>query len=442
MTVKDNDGETPLHNAARSGHVSIVSALIAAGADVDVKGNRNFTPLHYAAQYGHVSVVVALLASGAVVDARNIWSATPLLYAANVSIVSALLAGGADVNAKNNIGRTPLHYAAEYGHVSIVLALIAGGADVNVKGNSDGYTPLRLAVNNGRVSVYPPLLAAGGHWGTACADGNAVNPAGPTPPCVAAAACEAPSVRSAVTNLCDCPAPNYGADGAAAPGHCHDEHALHAAAGAGGLDSFTHLITVHMADVNATTSAGETPLHNAARNGHVSIVATLLAAGAGVNAKENRKQRQHAAAHRRGQSQRHPAPLPLSVGCFHADSGGGALGDGLRGWKCCLSGRALAVLRGGCGLRCAVGSERGDEPLRLSGPECRQGRGERAGGLRRAQRGILRGADAAAVLFGGGFGLRLVWLRGVDAARSFTRRRIRLASRLWNASRRWFCMRM
>ena len=140
---------------------------------------------------------------------------------------------------------------------------------------------------NGHPSVYPPLLAAGGHWGTVCADGNAVNPAGPTPPCVAAAACEAPSVRSVVTNLCDCPAPNYGADGEAAPGHCHDEHALHAAAGAGGLDSFTHLITVHMAAVNATTSAGETPLHNAARNGHVSIVATLLALGAGVNAKEN-----------------------------------------------------------------------------------------------------------------------------------------------------------
>ena len=133
------------------------------------------------------------------------------------------------------------------------------------------------------VSVYPVLIAAGGHWGTVCADGSAVNPAGPSPPCVAAAECALPSVRNAGTNLCDCPAPNIGAAGADAPGDCHGENALHIAAEAGDLVSVIYLITAHMADVNATTSAGEPPLHAAARNGHVSVIATLLAAGADVN---------------------------------------------------------------------------------------------------------------------------------------------------------------
>ena len=38
--------------------------------------------------------------------------------------------------------------------------------------------------------------------------------------CVAVAECDAPAVLNAGTNLCDCPAPNVGADGAAAPGDC------------------------------------------------------------------------------------------------------------------------------------------------------------------------------------------------------------------------------
>ena len=38
--------------------------------------------------------------------------------------------------------------------------------------------------------------------------------------CVAVAACVAPAVLNAGTNRCDCPAPNIGTDGAAAPGDC------------------------------------------------------------------------------------------------------------------------------------------------------------------------------------------------------------------------------
>ena len=38
--------------------------------------------------------------------------------------------------------------------------------------------------------------------------------------CVAVAACDAPAVLNAGTNRCDCPAPNVGTDGAAAPGDC------------------------------------------------------------------------------------------------------------------------------------------------------------------------------------------------------------------------------
>ena len=218
----------------------------------------------------------------------------------DASIVLALIAAGADVNVADFWGQTPLHDAAFLGHALVVSALLAAGADVNAKNNS-GETPLIYADNGGDDAIVAALIAAGGHWGEACADASVVNPAGPFPPCACespnvetgagvcevAAACAAPSVWNAKTNLCDCPAPNIGADGAEAPGDCRGENALLDAAGAGDLDSVSYLIAVHMADVNVKDDDGATPLHHSAENGHVSVVATLLAAGATVNVKDN-----------------------------------------------------------------------------------------------------------------------------------------------------------
>ena len=229
----------------------------------------------------------------------------------------------ADVNATVS-GQTPLHAAAGNGHVSVVLTLLAKGAEVNAKDNV-GLTPLRWADFREHSAVVAALLAAGGHYGEACMNPAVANPAGPNPSCVcqspnvgtpencaapgaqscgtlnpakfydsaadacvAVATCAAPAVLNDGTNLCDCPAPNIGTDGAAAPGGCHPENALHAAAGAGDLVSVNYLIAAYMADVNATVSGvGETPLHYAAGNGHVSVVLTLLAEGANANAKSD-----------------------------------------------------------------------------------------------------------------------------------------------------------
>ena len=236
-----------------------------------------------------------------------------------VSVNYLITAHMADVNATVS-GETPLHVAAGNGHVSVVLTLIEKKAEVNAT-DSDDLTPLRWAAFQDHAAVVAALIAAGGHYGEACASPAVVNPAGPDPSCVcespnvgtpgacaapgaqsckgltpakfydsaadacvALAECAAPSVLNTVTNLCDCPAPNIGADGEAAPGDCHGENALHAAAGAGDLVSVNYLIAAHMADVNATVS-GETPLHVAAGNGHVSVVLTLIAEGAKVNAK-------------------------------------------------------------------------------------------------------------------------------------------------------------
>ena len=152
------------------------------------------------------------------------------------------------------------------------------------------------------------LIAAGAYWGeAACESGEIVNPAGATPPCV----CEPPTVGTAGNCVApskeSCggldPAQFYdAAAGACVPvvecvspevwypeaNDCHaaSSHPLHAAARAGDLDLVNHFITVHMADVNRANASGFTPLHWAAIGGHAAIAATLLAAGASVDAKD------------------------------------------------------------------------------------------------------------------------------------------------------------
>ncbi|ORY96584.1 ankyrin repeat-containing domain protein, partial [Syncephalastrum racemosum] len=80
--IRDNEGWTPLHEAARHGHVEIAELLVQHGADhgahANSKGADQDTPLHDATENGHEDVAVHLLSFGADPEARNANGATPL----------------------------------------------------------------------------------------------------------------------------------------------------------------------------------------------------------------------------------------------------------------------------------------------------------------------------------------------------------------------------
>ena len=235
VDAKDRDDATPLHFAASygaSGRVAIVSLLIQATASLNVKNEDGKAPLHLAAQSGYAAVVAALIAAGAYWGdaacesglATNPAGATPpcinLHQAAaggHVFAVATLIATGATLDARDGDNNTPLHLAARNGRAAIVSQLIQATASLNVK-NEDGKAPLHLADAGGHADIVAALIEAGAYWGDAvCRSGEVTNSAGPSPAC---AACAAPSVARARTNLCDCSAPNVGMDGAAAPGNC------------------------------------------------------------------------------------------------------------------------------------------------------------------------------------------------------------------------------
>jgi ankyrin repeat protein len=110
--AREGESHTPLYRAA-TGEVARV--LLAAGATADaVSGPTRGTPLHQAARRGHVSVAEALLDHGATLESRDAKQQTPLRRAVNcrqVPIVRLLVRHGADPHAVDRRGVTPLDVA-------------------------------------------------------------------------------------------------------------------------------------------------------------------------------------------------------------------------------------------------------------------------------------------------------------------------------------------
>jgi ankyrin repeat protein len=150
--AKTYDGKTALMGATRGGHVEIVQALLANGAEVNAKDNEGMTPLF---KVQKIEVAQALLDKGADVNANNNYNWTPLMYAAqdgHNAVIQLLLTKGAKISAKDGQGRTALMKAAERGHVDSVKALLAGGADLNMQ-TITGETAHAMAAKGGHTDV-------------------------------------------------------------------------------------------------------------------------------------------------------------------------------------------------------------------------------------------------------------------------------------------------
>ena len=113
--------------AARSGHIAVVNALLAApGIDVNVEANDGWTALFGASRFGWTEVVNALLAvPGINLNARDtIYKDSALICATkfrHTGVVQALLdAPHIDVSATDNNGNTALDIATRNGDKEIV----------------------------------------------------------------------------------------------------------------------------------------------------------------------------------------------------------------------------------------------------------------------------------------------------------------------------------
>ena len=134
LNRKNNSGQTPLHQATRTGKTEFVRAFIEAGVELDTrtsKGKRE-TALHIAARLRHTDILQMLIDSGADLnkkDKQDGW--TPLhaaVYHQQLESIKTLIAAGAKLNVKNKYGRTPLAMAKRNMLSKSLTLLMAAGA--------------------------------------------------------------------------------------------------------------------------------------------------------------------------------------------------------------------------------------------------------------------------------------------------------------------------
>lgn len=155
--------QSPLVEAVRVRTAPAWQALLQQKADVNARDDAGNTALHHAALNHDLAAVTALLAAGAEVDARNAAEATPLLYGAgHVAIARALLARGASVNAVSTLKNTPLLVAAAYpDSLAAVEVLLAAGADLHAKKADNLEVVLSRAAGAGDGRTVDLLIARG-----------------------------------------------------------------------------------------------------------------------------------------------------------------------------------------------------------------------------------------------------------------------------------------
>jgi len=150
----------PIHDAAKTGDVAALTALLDAGGNVN-ESNGIATPLYYSVKEGQLDAARLLVARGADVNLAAKWG-PPLMAAvalANIEFVALLLDAGADATIVFK-QQTPLHVAADKGCLECVAALVDKGADVNAL-NHLRQPPIHLAKSKEHQAVVDFLFSHG-----------------------------------------------------------------------------------------------------------------------------------------------------------------------------------------------------------------------------------------------------------------------------------------
>ena len=256
-------GFTVLHAAAAGGNVDVIKELIDIGCDVNATDKDNWTPLHNAVAYGKTKAALELIRHGAdksIVAGRF---GPPLHWAAikgHLTLLKVLLEHGCPLDTLSTTGRTILHHAAEGGNVDIIKELIDRGCDVNAT-DEDNLTPLHSAAIKGKTEAVLELIRHG-------ADKAIVAGRFGTPLHQAAVSGHLTTLRALLEH--GCPLDTHSSTG---------RTVLHHAAEGGNVDVIKELID-RGGDVNAADEDNLTPLNFAATKGKTEAALELIRHGA------------------------------------------------------------------------------------------------------------------------------------------------------------------
>ncbi len=159
VDAEDTLGRRAIHYVAQSRNhnaIKAVETLIRAEAKIAGTDRYNWRALHFAVSSGNIEIVNLLLVKDVYEKIndhkyRAKYGLTFLHLAAGngrADIATLLITAGANINAQDTYGNTALHSAARFGHVEAVKTLLLAGADSTII-NTEGEHPSLCASKNG-----------------------------------------------------------------------------------------------------------------------------------------------------------------------------------------------------------------------------------------------------------------------------------------------------
>ncbi|XP_078106674.1 ankyrin repeat and death domain-containing protein 1A [Sander vitreus] len=156
------DGETALYQAADNGQEECVLALLEAGCDPNILTTAKCSALHPVAEKGDTALVQLLLDHKAHTDFQNQHLEAPIHLAvknSHIPVIHSLLKAGCNINVTDKRSQTAIHLAAELARIEVVEMLLKTGLDLTLR-DRQGKTALGVAVRADEVIIVDMIIKA------------------------------------------------------------------------------------------------------------------------------------------------------------------------------------------------------------------------------------------------------------------------------------------
>ncbi|XP_033097907.1 E3 ubiquitin-protein ligase MIB2-like [Anneissia japonica] len=161
--IKDNDGDTALHEATSNKHGSVTTLLVQhPNINLLLNNGKGMNAFHLAAAHDDVVSLQKMVQKNSnVMNSRKSDGLTALHLAAMNDSPNAvkyfISTPMCNKNIQDGRGSTPLHCAVGKGHNQVIELLVKGGANMDVQDN-DGDTSLHLSMMTSELTSLPPEL--------------------------------------------------------------------------------------------------------------------------------------------------------------------------------------------------------------------------------------------------------------------------------------------
>ena len=159
--LRNKKGETPLLCAVELNNKDAVESLLLAKADPNAKNNSGCGPLVKAVGQANKEIMTLLIQNGARIDEFKDAMLREASKKGHIAIMEALIARGAQLDSgSSSYGNTPLHKAAHKQQLGAVKLLLNAGAKTDTI-NRKGQTPYDIAVARSDHEITKLLLKHG-----------------------------------------------------------------------------------------------------------------------------------------------------------------------------------------------------------------------------------------------------------------------------------------